>query len=30
MFSDVKEAVNFPGPVLVIEKASKAAALDVT
>jgi hypothetical protein len=29
MLNDVKEAVNFPGPVLVIEKASKVAVLDV-
>jgi hypothetical protein len=27
--NDVKEAVNLPGPVLVIEKATKAAVLDV-
>jgi hypothetical protein len=29
MLNDVKEAVNFPSPVLVIEKASKVAVLDV-
>jgi hypothetical protein len=27
--NDVKEAVNLPGPVLVIEKACKAAVLDL-
>lgn len=27
--NDVKEAVNLPGPILVIEKATKTAVLDV-